>query len=259
MILKNFSDCDHALQFFPLKIWPDVLPAIAWRGHCVVGFSRSSGWVLNLESEPLHRILLAVYGSLNVFELARLYTLPLASKEELDFAALCRDSGLNWCEHLRETLVAVARLPVDFQHWCEGKSMSPKDVQIFKNFSDTTMFWPVFDFLMTSFATRQQSVEILELHGELLLLGMDSAELLPLPDAKSENHCMRLKALRHPLNQKVLQERNSRLDRVPWPKSTQGRWSRQGDRLQLEVKVTAPTPMDLQKRLSELQGLDIFR
>lgn len=255
MILKNFNECDHALHFFPLKKWPDVLPAVAWRNQLITGFTRRSGFVLNLESEPLHEVLLGAYGALNVFELARILDLSTRHNVELDFAALCLGSHLSWCDHLKETLIAVARLPLDVQHWCEEKSMAPRDVQIFRNFLDVSAFWSVFDFLQSTSASRQQSVEVLELFGDLLLMGTAPETLEPPAGSRPDLYLAQLRKLRNPMNQSAIENRNQTLKQLPWPKATQGQWTRRGDRLELEVRMTVQNGAELERRLLELQHL----
>lgn len=254
MILKNVAECDRQLNFYPTKSWPLLLPVYSWHGHLVCGFDRTSGLAVELQAPALSQILLAIHGPLNFFELARLWHATAASGIQLDFAEMSAGSQLRWCDHLQQNLKSVARLPLSVQQWMNSKQMGPADVEILKSFENLDDWSSLFQFMMSSRASRSQATEMIEVFGELLLMGHSAASIYD-PALTIESQLSRLRQIRKPNSTAALEARNGILAKMAWPKASSGRWVRRGDCLELEVVVKARNGAELSKRLDELMNM----
>jgi hypothetical protein len=248
MILKPTTECESDFNFFPFKSWPKVLPAVAFCEQLVCDFHQTSEMALDLDQGSLAQVFIAVYHRLNIFELARL---SQTSMDRCSLKQIVTASGFVWSDNLKCHLESIARLPRSFQYWCEAKELAPREVQIFRSFAALDLWQDSFRLFPTLGLTRQRAVEALELTGELLLLGIDPAELLPKSQHLDE-WLKYLRSLRRPQALSVIDQHNDELAKIPWPKSTSGRWLRHGDQLQLEVSLKAHSKTELSMRLREL-------
>lgn len=257
MLIKPLTQCSRGLDFQPRKAWPEVLPALSWRGHLLCGFERAQGEAVELGDVALLAAFTAIYPKLGLGEFARWRKAlsaqwPEECREWQD--GFARTYGWRWSDRLSQTLDALLQTPLVFQAWVDTKEVAPRDLSpllALPNIADFDLFLRALADLPVS---RSEGTRALELGVELFLLDRPLNDLLPASDAPQE-YLRRLERWRRPRTEQADESWRQELSRWPWPSQVQGQWSRVGDQAGLEIKIRTTSPQDLNKKLERLRDI----
>ncbi len=257
----------HPLNIAWREDWPQGWPHFFW-GQWLISplvkaskpLDSASDSTVELGSDSLHQAIKSCYPQLSFAQLAHLYEQwrhNPALQQELNWQALMAGYGFRDSEPQRLTLQKLIQMPSPFQAWAHHKALGPKDLAILLSFAEPN---PDFDELLEWMAHSQTSksigVQVLEIAGELLLMGK------ALPSRKSlrpESYLMELEGQRRPLSRAALENKNQELSTLPWPARCSGRWLRLGDALVLETKVMGSNFQEVRQRLEALSRVFLAR
>lgn len=259
MILRDISQCSSKFNFHPLAPWPESLPAICWKEFLIAGFQHQ-GLAVDQKNYPLVDVFTSIYPQLSLSELARLYTLWEEQKKvnewHLFWPKVCGYYGLRDKDHLRKLLSKLAQTPKSFQDWVSNKKISPGDLAILHSFEKLDSLNLFMEQIAVRSISRQRGLQILELLGELLLLGEESMHRLTATREESpESWESRLRGLRYPKTLCSDTSRSQSLSELPWPKFVKTRWVRRGDQAGVELRLEILSGRDLRQKLQSLEPL----
>lgn len=140
-----------------------------------------------------------------------------------------------------------------FFKWVEEKKLSEKEISIVNQLSEKESL-PLLNWIVDHHPSHSQGAEILELSGELLLMGR-----LPLDIFQTSREpailLKHLRKLRYPLSLGKDEKRSEYLKTLPWPKELKGRWIRLNDKSGLNVNFTVFSLKDLNEKIKTLETL----
>jgi hypothetical protein len=256
------TQCGKSLNFTPHRVWPEALPAIAWKGELVCGFERRTGVAFDVFENGRAGILetlKACYPELGLSEIARLThrlerVLPADDYVEIR-ENFFRAYGLKWNDRLGELLTLLRLAPVEFQDWVDERGVSPRDLSPVLALGERVSEFHSFLRAMTELRfSRSEGVRCLELGVELFLMGRPLNDLLPSsPDPVK--YLRKLEEWRRPNASASDRELQDEVERWPWPSQVQGQWQRFGDQSGLEVKIRSTSPEDFNKKLERLLSI----
>ncbi len=259
MQIQLISQCIRDLDFSPTKPWPKTLPGIAWGQICVAGFAQNTVVNVATHSEPqpqteeqakeFAQVMADAHSHFSLRELAQLRQrlgqhLKMA---EMIFTHLLICQGLRNSETLLEILDKLPQLPVEFQNWCEARDLGARELSIIKCFSEVSGLAPLALTIAQLGASRAHGVQLLELGGELLLMGHTWQDAKP-DTGTSEAWLKKLESQRRPQTHARDQQKQEALSSLPWPEFLHTRLLRQGDKASLEVKFQFSTLEEFQKK-----------
>lgn len=255
MLSLKVSQCDRRLNFSPVKPWPVALPAIAWKGWLLSGFEREEGPAIEVSSlnMPFVAAFTSCHAKLSLSELARLRRLAELASFELGWEDLLSHYGLRASDSLDEVLKRLVDLPAEFQDWVSLKELGSKDLAILRSFAEIDALRPLCTAVAVKSASKSTGVQILEWGGELLLMNLPEASVLPLANEDADSWCTRLKALRHPETTAGEEVARKKWLSLPWPSLSQIKWIRKGDESGLEIRFMVSSREDLRKKLKGLE------
>ncbi len=252
MDLLHQAQCQSRLNFKPLRVWPQSLPAIAWNKHIIAGFE-SQGPVLNLlpDDADFLAAFKDCHPTLSLIELARFY--QIADDSFCDWAEFFSTYQLRYSERLVQLLPLLPQTPESFQTWAAERSLSLKDFAIFYDFkTNLEALVPYLEKVVELRMSKTQGVSALEWAGELHLMDLPSATILA--ESKSaEAWMIALKKMRYPSTSQADGAEDQKLKEVSWPRHSQVSGRRQGDHYQVDVKISSPSPEDLIKKSESLR------
>ncbi len=252
-------------------LWPEAWPHFAWGSWLLTAPSEvntGGGRVIDLKEGfkgplELHQALLSCKPKLSLLDLARLWQQSQEDPslaQDLNWTELVNHCGLRSGESLTQVLESLLKTPASFQTWSEEKQLAPRDLNLLLSFEsekdkspDLVKTWEnLLDKLAETSTSKSTGVKIMELGGELLLMGKQ----LPSWSHESPEHFARdLERVRFPLSHQSLEAKNQELKQWAWPSRSSGRWLRQGDELLMEIKILAPHGEELKKRLDQMKSL----
>ena len=140
-----------------------------------------------------------------------------------------------------------------FFKWAEEKKLSEKEIRILKQLSEKESL-PLLSWIAEYRPSYSQGVEILELSGELLLMGQ-----LPLDIFQNSKEpatlLQKLKKLRYPLSVGKEEERSEYLKKLPWPRGLKGKWIRWNDKSGLHIHFQAFSFRELSEKIKAMETL----
>ncbi len=259
--LCSMSQCNKDLFFDPRTPWPDGLPAVAVNQVVLAGFSQ--GLVFNhqietTESDTIARLFRSLYFELSFMEMARL-TEKAKSISWFPLNLIAQKFGWAPSENFFKIATRVLKTPSGFQEWAADKKLSPLDLTPLLASENLELKY-LFHDLVSLNMPRVLGVKALELAIELQLMGHASQSLTteallstpPQDLSLGEAWVQALKALRYPETFRRDQATEAQMTKLPWPGTTQARWTRQGDRAGIELKLFVSQPSDLKKYLQSL-------
>ncbi len=251
--LKPMTLCDASLDFSPITKWPQGLPAVAVNGLVLAGFQQSLVFdhsIADHDSEKIAELFRSLYFDLSFIEASRLVE---KAKDHPNFPIESVLSHLGWntSEHFFKVVTAVQKLNSDSQTWCAEKKLNPQDLSILLSLNTEVGFAQA-DLLIQKIKSlrlsKSQGVQALETALELLLMGKSFEDL---ENTKSE-WLEHLKTLRYPQSTTSDQIQQQKMTALPWPGTSHAKWTRQGDRTGVELKLFVSNPTDLKKYLLSL-------
>lgn len=259
-MISSISQCGKDLDFLPTRDWPAALPAIAWRGQLVCGFTREQGAAFDvsvLQRAGLISTLKACHPELGLAELARLSARLEQTWPDLFVelrAGLHQEYGLRGGERLSETLGALRLTPLVFQQWVDARRVSPRDLAPLLALPKPEEFYPFLEALPPLGFSRSDGTRALELGVELFLLGRPLSDLLPSQNTAAR-YLQALERWRRPQAAARDEEWRADVERWPWPSQVQGQWKRFGDQSGLEINIRTTSPEDLGRKLERLTSI----
>lgn len=260
MDIASISQCDKDLDFQPRSVWPAAMPALAWKGQLLGGFSRSIGAAVDLfeiHRAPLLESLKACYPELGLAEIARL-SRRLAKVWPETFQELRSgfflEYGLRGGERLEQTLEMLVQAPPEFQEWVDAKKCGPRDLSPLLALKDMPAFSPFLSAMTTIGLSRAEGARALELGVELFLMGRPLSDILPTQDSGVQ-YLRQLEKWRRPETLSGDEQWRDTVSRWPWPAQVQASWQRFGDQSGLEVKLRATSPQDFNKKLERMLSI----
>lgn len=258
MNIKPISQCSKELDFSPRKMWPDALPALAWKGQLVCGFGRSdSAEAVDVSERLFLDVWKACHPELTLAELARLVVCFQKMNQEFFVEigeGLFSIYGLRLNDRLMQVLEVLVKCPREFQNWCDDKKMGARDLAPLLAVTDVNEIAPLLLELPRMTISKFEGARALELFVELYLMGRPLNDLLP----TSENgglYVRRLEGWRRPNAEVKDEEWRKTVGQWPWPSQVQAEWQRFGDQAGLEIKIRTTSPDDFQKKLESLAGI----
>ena len=273
--LCSMSQCNASLDFQPLHLWPESLPAVAVNGWVLAGFSQNLVFNHQIKSDSVDsdsaavavavaKLFRSLHTELSFAEMARLIHKIEKQNEShrmsLSIEALLSQYHWICSEQLLGIAEALAKTPIGFQNWCAQKRINPQDLAPLLSTKNLDLKFLLHDILQFNLS-KSLGVKALELGIELLLMGqkpeaISSQVLLTFvsqDQVAGESWVEILKQLRYPETFKRDQALRKQMGALPWPGASQARWSRQGDRGGIELKLFVSQASDLKKALSHLK------
>lgn len=253
MKLSDIAQCEKTLDFRPVATWPEALPSFCWDSLLLCGFSRQHGPAVDLShsEHSLAKVFNSIYPHLSLPEFARLYvivsSLPWADSFLTEFASL---HGWRLSKDLIELMAQLVRLPMKFQNWVSLRDLGARELAILKAAPDIDFLIPITQEIARRSPSRATGVQMLELAGELKLMGETLVFDTQLTD---DQWLQQLKRQRHPLTAQKDESQNNRMRALPWPAHLQTRWLRTGDEAGVEIKFTATSFLDLKRKVDGLR------
>lgn len=260
MDISSITQCDKDLDFQPRAEWPTALPALAWKGQLLTGFSRTAGVAIDLfhvHRAPLLESLKACHKDLGLAEVARLSArlekVWPETFQELKSGFL-QEYGLRAGDRLEQTLKRLARTPPEFQDWVDVKKCGARELAPLLALPAPGEFDPFLRALTSMGFSRSEGARALELGCDLFLMGRPLNDILP---AQNEGaaYLRQLEKWRRP-NMNITDEQwRETVSQWPWPAQVQASWQRFGDQSGLEIKLRATSPQDLNKKLERMRSI----
>lgn len=259
--LCPMAQCDAGLQFSPRLEWPEGLPAVAVNSVIFAGFSQEMVFNHSIplnESEKIASLFRSLYFELSFVEAARLIE-KAAAYSWLPLSLILSKFGWQPTDQFFKVAETLLKTPVGFQNWCSDKKVGPQDLLPLISAGELELKFLYHDILQFGLS-KSLGVKALELGIELILMGhvaenLSSERLLtfvPKNESPGEAWVSALKHLRYPETFKRDQEQAKKMSSLPWPGSSQAKWTRQGDRAGIELKLFVTQPSDLKKYMQSL-------
>ena len=243
--MKLKSNFLTGLDFKPLDLWPDTVPALALGNQLLCGFQLDSnhpvfehadqGFAQNVA------LLKTLYSSLTLPELARLIK-SATFQNYFEATSLLKTYGFHSSPELLEILELLTSTTDEFQNFVSSKKFGAQElIPLTSLNSEQVQF--VTKELRTADESKQDSVKRLELLSDLIQMGQDLTSLTRLS----------LKAL-HEKRYPVTTTRDQSLEAatLPWPSQVRSQFKRRGDKAGFEVNFFAGTPAELSKLAQNL-------
>ena len=142
----------------------------------------------------------------------------------------------------------------DFQQWVKNKKLTAFHLSLLTEFSDMQILQALLSWIGRNRPSHSQGVQVLELAGELLLMGIPLDAVFE-TSQKPEILLKKLKKLRHPLASKKEEQKANIVQAFPWPEQMNGRWIRQNDRTGLEVQFRCFSTKEFKQKIQSLQHI----
>jgi hypothetical protein len=265
--LCSMSQCNGSLDFQPLNVWPESLPAVAINNWVLAGFSQDlvfNHHIENSSAETMARLFRSLHSELSFAEMARLMgKIKEQQTSDLSWVPLqLIAQKYHWTFNDQFIRIAEAFLktPSGFQKWCGEKKVNPQDLAPLLAAQEIDLKFLFHDILNLNIS-KSSGVKALEMAIELILMGQKpealSAEvlltLLSQDQSAADAWVDALKQLRYPETFKRDRVLQAQMTALPWPGTSQARWARHGDRGGIELKLFVSQPSDLKKALLSLE------
>lgn len=142
----------------------------------------------------------------------------------------------------------------DFQQWVKDKKLTSSHLSPLTEFSDIQRLQALLNWIGRNRPSHSQGVQILELAGELLLMGI-SLDAAFETTQNPEILLKKLKKLRHPLASTEEERKSNIVQALSWSKQMKGRWIRQNDRTGLEVQFQCFSMKEFKQKIQNLQHI----
>lgn len=254
--LRQLSQCNNSFDFSPRIAWPEGLPAVAINGFLIAGFQQEMVFdhaLPEIDKDGIAALFRSLYFELTTPELARLYRSTSVSTW-FPIQEVLAKFQVRWTENNEKLSDIICQLPMGFQNYCSEKKWSFGDFQPLAA-AKGLILSPFFMRMIDLNLSRSQSVAALELIVDLLLMGKQPLELLPDDAMTSDTWMDSLRHLRYPESSQKDDWASRQVQELPWPGTAQARWTRQGDRTGIELKLFVSQPTDLKKYLQSLSAV----
>jgi hypothetical protein len=260
MKISQVEQCLKDLNFGPMTPWPKHLPAMAWSGQLLCGFEQPDGAVVELARQgtlaELADQLHAIYPKLTLAELARLRRCETLTPVATGLVShLIELQGWRLTRDLERVLVALVETPAAFQIWTSRRELGVRDLQILNVVPTLSQVNPLLEELGRRQPSKSTGTQILETTIELMMIE-GTPPHLPLAQQSDEAWYEHVKRRRHPETHQRDQQKIHHLVQLPWPAHVQTKWTRQGDEAGVEVRFTATSLLDYQRKIRGLAHVE---
>lgn len=256
MLLKDVSHCAASLDFSPSNMDSKPIPtltSVAVNG-VVIFKSLNSNQCLFLETSPEKgaELFADFYPGLTLVDLAHLQVQLVNHPGLLDWERLLSKYHLSPSTNLEQTLRILHECPKEFKDWASEKKMSVQDLAPLRLLPSVTEASPLLVKTTQAGLSKSEGCRALELSIELLLQSENLDSLLQIP---KENWLAELYSRRYRKTLTQDHDKESRLKALPWPRNSQVKFVRRGDRAGLELKIFFGSQQDLKVALSALNHI----
>ncbi len=151
-------------------------------------------------------------------------------------------------------LPQILKHSLPFKSWVKDKKLSLRELSILTEFSKLDSIKPILEWIGQNQPSHSQGSQILELSGELLLMGK-SLKILFEKEHDPKILLKKLKDLRYPLSSKQDKQRTQIIKNLPWSSFLKGRWVRNKDQGCLEVSFQSSSIKDLEQKIKNLEQI----
>lgn len=264
MQLQKMAQCAIDLDFEPLHPFCANLPPMVWRGQRLTHFESplgpeglnldSSQWGLDLSGtgKEFGVVLMDLYPRLGLGETVRLRVQlkKLNWQKELQSLNVVLAKGFaDWTRVLDKLELA----PEEFLRWLDQKQVRARELQILLE-ADLSKLSVALRAVTEVQCSHGTGVKLIELMAELSLMNRE----IPMPDSTSsggDDWFQKMWKARHPLTTSRDERRRQIVQSLAWPAHVQADWIRAGDEGRLEIRFSAASGLEWQKRLSALAQL----
>lgn len=259
--LCSMSQCDNSFDFSPLTAWPESLPAVAVNYFVLAGFSQEfvfNHQIETTDSEKISGLFRSLYFELSFAEMARVIA-KARSHSWFPLEAVISKFGWQPTPEFFRIAEALRQTPSGFQKWCAEKKVGPQDLAPLLSARTLELKYLFLDILNFQLP-KASGAKALELGVELLLKGHSPESLqssllvtvAPASISTGEAWVEALRQLHSPESFKSEQAEAQKWASLPWPGTSEAKWTRQGDRGGIELKLFVSQPSDLKKYLQSL-------
>lgn len=241
--MKLKSNFLTGLDFKPLGLWPDTVPALALGNQLLCGFQLDSNHPVFEHADQGFSnnasLLKTLYPSLTLPELARL-TKSATFQNYFEVTSLLKTFGLHSSPELLEILELLTQTSDEFQNFVSQKKFGAQELIPLTTLNSEQVQFVTMELLKAD-ESKQDSVKRLELLSDLIQMGQNDLANL------------NLKAL-HEKRYPVTTTRDQSLEatQLPWPSQVRSQFKRRGDKAGFEVNFFAGTPAELSKLAQNL-------
>ncbi|MCY4512678.1 MAG: hypothetical protein OXB86_03210 [Bdellovibrionales bacterium] len=142
----------------------------------------------------------------------------------------------------------------NFHQWVKDRKLDPGHLSLLTEFSDIQKLQPLLTWINKNNPTHSKGLQILEMAGELLLMGTSLDTIFDAAQ-NPEELLKQLKKLRYPLTSKQEEQKTKRVQNLPWPRQMKGRWIRQNDKTGLEIQFQCFSMKEFKQKIQNLQHI----
>lgn len=256
MLLKDVSHCTATLDFSPSQLGlksTAVLTSVAINGILILKSSNSDQCIfLEVSSERGAEVFAALYPDLTLADLAQVKMQIAKYPNLLDWETLLSKYHLSPSTNLDETLRILQECPKEFKEWAAEKKLNVQDLAPLRLLKSVGEASPLLVKTLESGLSKSEGCRALEIAIELFLQTKNLDSLLQIPN---ENWLNELYARRYKKTLAQDQDKESQLKGLPWPRHSQVKFVRRGDRSGLELKIFFSSQHDLKVALSALNHI----
>ena len=140
-----------------------------------------------------------------------------------------------------------------FYRWSAKKKLNSKDLSLLTEFKDSSAFESLIQWIEKREPGHSEGRQILDLGGELLLMGRSLKALLE-RETKAPELIEKLKKLRWPETMGRDEKKSKIIDSLNWPNSIKARWIRQNDRGALSIHFQSFSLRDMKQKIQKLNS-----
>lgn len=243
--MKLKSNFSSNLNFQPLSLWPDTVPALALGTELLCGFHLPSDHPVfvhpQTSPELSLNLLKSIYPQLTLSELARLIR---ASSFDLYFQknSLLKIYGFSTSPETFEIFNLLYNSSKEFQDFVSLKKMGPQELYPLLSLNSESQHFITGEILRAE-ESKQESVKRLETLSDLIQMSHEVGSLKNLSLSQ-------LLQKRFPVTCQRDQSLSSAS--LPWLSQIKTQFKRRGDKAGFEVQFFAGTPAELNKLAQNL-------
>lgn len=243
--MKLKSNFSSSLDFKPLNLWPETVPALALDKVLLCGFHLNDNHPVfeHSHSSPDSslKLIKSIYPQLTLPELSRLIH-SSAFEEYFQVDTLLKAYGFHSSPEILQVLRLLFESSERFQEFVSVKKMGPQELFPLLDLNSEELNF-VREDILTAGESKQETVRRLELLSDLLQMGHSSDSLRNLKQSQ-------LAQKRYPVTTE--RDLNLKAFPLPWLSQIRSQFKRRGDKAGFEVQFFAGTPAELNKMAQNL-------
>lgn len=241
-------------DFLNLFFGPGAIQSfqVFWQGVCLN--PAASGPKADLNQSRLENVIHDLWGPLSWAQLLLLqkHLDESSSSPSIDMAYLIELSGFQPHPRQMEALVKLSKMPPAFLSWANERKVSPQDLMPLMSLKMEHLIATQWGLWGGFQATRSQGRQLIDLITDLTLI----QGKLPVWSGSEpvESLLETLKKDRYPQQTQRDHQAQKQMSAQAWPKFTQVRSLRQGDRLRHQIQLHFDDMGDLKQKIDRLKN-----